>query len=146
MKYFLRYRHSPKTFRTTLVYICMSRRMGKPTICICENKAEDQLRSNCEAHVRIQTIFSRGGGGSKFPEGFGRKISTWQKLIIRQFQGNPDPLFPPLDPPMKLISAFVFATRIVQFLYYLNPIFPASSHLLCLYRSVYVGPDRKPHC
>ena len=33
----------------------------------------------------------------------------------------------------KLISAFVFATRIVQFLYFLNPKFPASSHLLCLY-------------
>ena len=30
---------------------------------------------------------------------------------------------------VKLISAFVFATRIVQFLYLLNPKFPASSHL-----------------
>ena len=29
----------------------------------------------------------------------------------------------------KLISAFVFATRIVQFLYFLNPKFQASSHL-----------------
>ena len=32
----------------------------------------------------------------------------------------------------KLISAFVFATRIVQFLYFLNPKFPASSHLVQL--------------
>ena len=33
----------------------------------------------------------------------------------------------------KLISAFVFATRIVQFLYFLNPEFQASSNLLWLY-------------
>ena len=46
----------------------------------------------------------------------------------------------------KLISAFVFATRIVQFLLYLTPKFQASSLLLCLYRSVCVGPVRKPHC
>ena len=46
----------------------------------------------------------------------------------------------------KLISAFVFATRIVQFLFYLNPKFQASSSFLCLYRSVCVGPVRKPHC
>ena len=30
----------------------------------------------------------------------------------------------------KLISAFVFATRMVQFLFYLNPKFPASNLLL----------------
>ena len=58
--------------------------MGKPTICIGENKGADQLLSNCEAVA-------------------------------------------------KLISAFVIATRIVQFLYFLNPKFQASNHLLCLY-------------
>ena len=41
--------------------------------------------------------------------------------------------------------SFVFATRIVQFLYFLNPKFPVSSHLLCLYRPICVGPVRKPH-
>ena len=40
----------------------------------------------------------------------------------------------------KLISAFVFATRIVQFLFYLKPKFQASSSFLCLYRSVCVRP------
>ena len=30
----------------------------------------------------------------------------------------------------KLISAFVFSTLIVQFLYFVNPKFPASSHLI----------------
>ena len=46
----------------------------------------------------------------------------------------------------KLISAFVFATRIVLFLYFLNPKFQASTHLLCLYSLVCVGPVQKPHC
>ena len=44
----------------------------------------------------------------------------------------------------KLISAFVFATQIVQSLYYLNPKFQASSHHLWLYSPVCVGPGRKP--
>ena len=52
--------------------------------------------------------------GSKFPEGVLRKISTWQKLIIWQFQGGgggggaPDPLPAPLDPPM---AAYVWRIR-----------------------------------
>ena len=46
----------------------------------------------------------------------------------------------------KLISAFVYATRIVQFLLYLTPKFQASSHLLYLYSPVCVGPVWKPHC
>ena len=46
----------------------------------------------------------------------------------------------------KLISAFVFATRIVQSLYFLNTKFHASSCFLCLYSPVCVGPVRKPHC
>ena len=45
----------------------------------------------------------------------------------------------------ELISAFVFATRIVQqSLYFLNPKFQVSSHLLSLYSLVCVGPGRKP--
>ena len=44
----------------------------------------------------------------------------------------------------KLISAFVFATWIVQSLYYLNTKFQASSHLVWLYSLVCVGPGRKP--
>ena len=37
-----------------------------------------------------------------------------------------------------------FATRIVKYLYFLNPKFQASSHLLWLYSLVCVGPGRKP--
>ena len=44
----------------------------------------------------------------------------------------------------KLISAFVFAIRIVQFLFYLNPKCQAFNHLLRLYSPVCVGPGRKP--
>ena len=43
-------------------------------------------------------------------------------------------------------SAFVFTTGIVQFLYFLNRKFPASSHLLCLYSLVCVRPVQGPHC
>ena len=44
----------------------------------------------------------------------------------------------------QLRSNFVFATRIVQFLFYLNPKFQASSSFLSLYRPVCVAPGRKP--
>ena len=44
----------------------------------------------------------------------------------------------------QLISAFVFATVIVQFLYFLNPKVQAFSHLLWLCSPVCVGPSRKP--
>ena len=44
----------------------------------------------------------------------------------------------------QLISAFVFAIRIVQALFYLNPKFQASSRLRWLYSPVCVGPGRKP--
>ena len=50
----------------------------------------------------------------------------------------------PLAVTAKLISAFVFATRIVQSLYFITAKFKASSHLLWLYSPVYVGPGRKP--
>ena len=43
----------------------------------------------------------------------------------------------------KLISTFVFATRIVQFLFFLDSKFQASSLLLRLYRPVCFRPGRK---
>ena len=42
-------------------------------------------------------------------------------------------------------APFVFATRIVQFIF-LNKKFPASSHLLRLYSSVFVGFVQKTRC
>ena len=46
----------------------------------------------------------------------------------------------------KLISVFVFATRIVQFLFYLNQKFQDSSSFLRQYRLICVGHGRKLHC
>ena len=37
-----------------------------------------------------------------------------------------------------------FRYTLVQFLYFLNPKFQVSSHLLCRYSPVCVGPGRKP--
>ena len=45
---------------------------------------------------------------------------------------------------LRGIRAFVFATRIVQSLYFLYPKFQASGHLVWLYSPVCVGPGRKP--
>ena len=45
---------------------------------------------------------------------------------------------------LKLISAFVFATQIVQSLFFLNPKFQAPSYLLWLHSPVCVGPGWKP--
>ena len=44
----------------------------------------------------------------------------------------------------KLVSALVFTTQIVQSLYFPNPKFQASSHLVWLYSLICVGPGRKP--
>ena len=85
--------------------------MGKPTICIGENKDADQLRGNREADQRLC---------------FRYLVSTIPLLL-------------------KSEMAFVFATWLVQFLFYLNPKFQASGSFLFLYSSVCVGPGRKPH-
>ena len=44
----------------------------------------------------------------------------------------------------KLISVFVFATWMVQYLYFLNPKFQVSSYIEWLCSPVCVGPGRKP--
>ena len=44
----------------------------------------------------------------------------------------------------QLISAFVFASQIVQSLFFLNPKFQVSNNLLLLYSPVCVEPGRKP--
>ena len=44
----------------------------------------------------------------------------------------------------QLISAFVFASRIVQSLFFPDPKFQASSHFPWLYSPVCVDPGRKP--
>ena len=45
--------HCESCWLRTLVSCNLSRPMGKPTICICENKDADQLRGYCEADQRL---------------------------------------------------------------------------------------------
>ena len=45
-----------------------------------------------------------------------------------------------------LISAFVFATKIVQSLFFFNPKLQVASQVLCLYNSICVGPGWKHQC
>ena len=73
------------------LFLYMRRRMGKPTICLGENKGADQLHG-----YHLCFLYSD--------------------------------------------------STCVQFLFYLNLKFQASSSFLCLYRPVCVGPGRKPHC
>ena len=47
---------------------------------------------------------------------------------------------------VKLISAFVFATWIVQYPFFLNTKFPASSHVQWLHSLVCIRPGQNPHC
>ena len=54
-------------------YSYMSRLMGKPTICICENKGADQLRCNREADQHLCFRYS----DSTFPPLLNSKISSF---------------------------------------------------------------------
>ena len=67
--------------------------------------------------------------------------ATWENRIIAYAKTKPQIS---CAVTAQLISAFVFATWIVQSLYFLNPKFRASSHLLWFPSPVYVGPGRKP--
>ena len=57
----------------------------------------------------------------------------WENKDADQFRGN-----------CEADQQLGFATWIVQFLYFRNPKFQASSHLLKLYSLVCVGPGEKP--
>ena len=54
-------------------YCYLSRLMGKPTICICENKDADQLRGNREANQRLCFRYS----DSTIPPLLNSKISSF---------------------------------------------------------------------
>ena len=67
--------------------------------------------------------------------------ATWENRIFANVKTKTQISFAVTT---KLISAFVFATRIVQSLYLLNSKFQASSSFLWLYSPVCIGPGRKP--
>ena len=104
-----------------------------------ENKGADQLRGYREADLRLcfrtGTVFSRCG--SIYSQDDMSRVS--RKLDFAYAKTKAQISF---AVTAKLFSTVVFATRIVQFLFFLNPKFPASSNLLCLYSSVCVRPGR----
>ena len=67
--------------------------------------------------------------------------ATWENRIFAYAKAKTQISFAVTT---KLISAFVFATWIIQSLSFLNPKFQVSCHLLWLYSPVCVGPGRKP--
>ena len=78
-----------------------------------------------------------------FPRDWEPKVigaSFWENLIFAYAKTKPQIS---CAVTAQLISAFVFATWIVQSLYFLNSKFPASSHPLWLHSLVCVWPGRK---
>ena len=67
--------------------------------------------------------------------------ATWENRILAYAKTKTQISF---AVTAKLISVFVFATWIVQSLYFLNPKFQVSSHVQWLSSLVCVGPGRKP--
>ena len=60
--------------------------------------------------------------------------ASWENLLFFKCENKDEDRF----------CAFVFAPGMLQSLYFLNPKFQASSHLLWLYSPLCVGPGRKP--
>ena len=67
--------------------------------------------------------------------------SSWEKRLFAYAKTKTQISF---AVTVKMITAFVFPTRIVKSLYFLNPKFHACRHLLWLYSLVCVGHGRKP--
>ena len=83
-----------------------------------ENKGADQLRGYREADLRLCFRLCR------------LLVFPWVRSYVKtKVQIS-------FAVTAKLISAFVFDMLIVQFVYFLNPKFPATSYLLCFYSSV----------
>ena len=71
--------------------------MGKPTICIGENKGADQLRSNCEADQRLSFRYM----DSTIPFLLKSKIQT-SNLLLRLYR--PVCVRPGLKPKLLIFS------------------------------------------
>ena len=117
----------------------MSRDVKKPDICICLTTSEEKSFENIDDGRRMltYTISSTMSHRLRF---------RWAGTLMSRDVKKPDICICENKDAdqLQLISTFVFATRIVQSLYFLNPKFQASSHLLWLYSPVCVGPGRKP--
>ena len=92
-------------------------------------------------HTKFRGNWSAGSGEEDFWRVFTIWAATWENRIFACAKTKTQISF---AVTAKLISAFVFATWIVQSLYFLNPKFRASSHLLWFPSPACVGPGRKP--
>ena len=125
--------------------------MKTTTFCICETKDADQLCSYTAEQINafvfattiVQFLFSFLIRNFKILDFF----CSCTGRFVSDLVGNPKAVFLVIlrtktyEPPhgitnnlhrqkQRHMSAFVFASRIVQFLYFLNPKFPTSNHLL----------------
>ena len=122
----------------------------------CVNNGAASINFNAFDMVRPEfepmTYRSRSGRSTTWPIGVGFTIVTcliihynwaslWENGLFAYAKTKTQISF---AVTAKLISAFVFATRIVQSLYFLNPKFQTSSLLLWLHSLICVGPGRKP--
>ena len=99
----------------------------------------------CPLKVKWKWTYTFDKDGNVIWSLFGLTIviwaASWKKLLFAYSKTKTHISF---AVTAKLISAFVFAIRIVQSISYLHPKFQTSSHLLLLYSPVCVGPGRKP--
>ena len=150
----------------------MSRVMRKRTFCKCENKDTISafvfatrivqslkplsFSSGCTAWFCVrpgqnpQLVFSCRGSYNLIknlqcqPKELNmlcKWAATWENRIFAYAKTKTQISF---AVTAKLISAFVFATRIVHSLYFLKPKFETSSHLKWMPSPFCVGPGRKP--
>ena len=92
-----------------------------------------KCNSNCSLVIRSSSVISYNN--------IHKWAATWENRIFAYAKTKPQIS---CAVTAQLISAFVFATWIVQSLYFLYPKFRVSSYLLWLYSPVCVGPGRKP--
>ena len=132
----------------------MSRVIRKPDFCICENKDADQLRGNREADQRLCFRYT----DSTIPLLSKPEISSIQPSSVvvqfglcRTWSETPKTgflrtrlIYELLHDKTLILLAAKFTTLIEQSVYFLNPKFQASFHLLWLYSLVCVGPAWKP--
>ena len=120
---------------SAVVYCCMkvvqkSSCQELSALLSCSNK---QPPANSSFHITLM-----GGGLNRFDCMW---AATWENRIFAYVKTKMQISF---AVTAKLISVFVFGTRIVQSFCLPNPKFQVSSHLLWLYSPVCVGPGRKP--
>ena len=117
--------------------------MRKPDFCLCENKGADQLRSNCEADQRLCFRYSDSTILLLLIAKTFKPLACFCDCtgpFVTDLVGNPEDRFSCVaaqltgntNNQLGIISKEIPG----EFKYFLNPKFPASCHVLCLYSLV----------